>query len=258
MRRTVVYLIAAAITLVGCGKESSEKTAERLKDKGAMDVVRQAADDKYDPPADGKLTDAQVQMYLKVREREVEIAKVARQQLEQQAAKVKEKGDRSIGGLMEAYKGLGTAANFLTADIRAAQELGFNTAEYMWVKGQVIKASAAEYMEKSQAQLAAVTDQAYENMKKQYETTTDETTKQALKGMLDQMEKSRAEISADKMGVDDTDRFNRDLLAKYEDSLKALATEATKWGTEQKDADQLTDDLRTNLERTTTADQEPQ
>lgn len=255
MRRTIVYLSIAAVTLTGCGKESAEKTAETLRDKGAMEVVRQAADDEYDPPADGRLTDAQIQMYLKVREREVEIAKVARQQLEQQATKVKEKGDKSIGGLMEAYKGLGTAANFLTADIRAAQELGYNTAEYMWVKGQVIKASAAEWAEKSQAQLTAVTDQAYENMKKQYEAATDETSKQALKEVLDQMEKGRAEISAKNMGVDDTDRYNRDLLAKYEDSLKALAVEASKWGEEQKDADELTDDLRTNLERIP-ADQE--
>jgi hypothetical protein len=251
MQRTIVYLVVAAVALAGCGKASPKRAAEAIKEKGAIKVIKEAADDRYDPPADGKLTDAQVEMYLKVREREVEIARAAREQLEQHAEKAREKGDRSIGGLMEAYKGLGTAASFLTADVRAAQELGYNTAEYMWVKGQVIKASAAEYIEKSQTQLAAVTDQVQENLKKQYESATDETTKQTLKGMLDQMEKSRAEISADKRGVDDADRYNRDLLAKYEDSLKAFAVEAAKWGETDKDADRITEDLRKALEQTT-------
>jgi len=250
MQRTIVYLVVAAVALVGCGKASPKRAAEAIKDKGAIKVLKEAADDRYAPPADGKLTDAQVRMYLKVREREVEIARAAREQLEQHAEKAREKGDKSIGGLMEAYKGLGTAASFLTADVRAAQELGYNTAEYMWVKGQVIKASAAEYIEKSQTQLAAVTDQVHENLKTQYESATDETTKKTLKGMLDQMEKSRAETSAEARGVVDSDRYNRDLLAKYEDSLKAFAVEAAKWGETDKDADQITEEMRKALEQT--------
>lgn len=256
MRKTFVYLSIAMMSLAGCGKESREDIAENLKDKDAMDVVRQAADDEYDPPADGKLTETQIEMYLKVREKEVEIAKVARQNLEAQAAKVKEKGDRTLGGLMEAYKGMGSAADFLTADIRAAQELGFNTAEYMWVKGQVVQASAAEYAEKAQAQMSGLADQAYTNLKKQYDETTDETTRQTLKTMLDQMEKNRAELDAEKMGVDDADRYNRDLLSKFEEPLKAIAMEATKWNDDEKDADQLTDELKKGLEATTSTQEQ--
>jgi len=253
MRKTVVYLSLAVMAVVGCGKESPSDIAENLKDKDAMDVVKQASEDEYDAPEDGKLTEAQIEMYLKVREKEVEIAKVARQQLEEQSKKVKEKGENSIGGLMEAYKGMGSAADFLTADIRAAQELGYNTAEYMWVKGQVIKASTAEYTEKAQAQLNTMADQAYDNLKKQYDEATDETTKETLKNMLDEMEKNRGEISAENMGVEDADRYNRDLLAKYEEPLKALAVEATKWGETEKDADQVTGQMKESLEATSSS-----
>jgi len=252
MRKTVVYLSIATLAIVGCGKETPSDIADNLKNKDAMDVVKQASDDEYEPPEDGKLTEAQVEMYLKVREKEVEIAKVARQQLEEQSKKVKEKGENSIGGLMEAYKGMGSAADFLTADIRAAQELGYNTAEYMWVKGQVIKASTAEYAEKAQAQLNTLADQAYDNLKKQYDEATDETTKETLRKMLDEMEKNRGEISAENMGVEDADRYNRDLLAKYEEPLKALAVEATKWGETEKDADQVAGEMKESLEATTT------
>lgn len=256
MRKTVVYLGIALMAFAGCGKETKEDIAEQLKDKDAMDVVKQASDDEYEPPADGKLTETQVEMYLKVREKEVEIAKVARENLEAQAAKIKEKGDNTIGGLMEAYKGMGSAADFLTADIRAAQELGYNTAEYMWVKGQVIKASTAEYTEKAQAQINAFADQAYANLKKQYEETTDPATKEMLKKSLDEMEKGRAEMNADNMGVEDADRYNRDLLAKYEEPLKAIAMEASKWNDQEKSADEMSEEMRKSLEQTPTSTQE--
>lgn len=249
MRKTFVCLTIAMTLFVGCGKESPEKIAESLKDKDAMDVLKDAGEDDYDPPEDGKLTEKQVEMYLDVREREVEIARVARQQLQERADKVKEKGEKSISGLMEAYKGLGSAADFLTADVRAAQELGYNTAEYMWVKGQVIKASAAEYTEKAREQLSNMTDQAYENLKKQHAEATDESTKEMLGKMLAEMEKNRAKVESESEEIDDADAYNRDLLAKYEDSLKALAVEASKWNDEEKDADQLTDEMRENLDK---------
>jgi hypothetical protein len=256
MRRTVVVLGITVMALAGCGKETPEDIADSLKDKGTMDVLEEAGKDSYDPPADGKLTEKQIEMYLQVREREVEIAKVARQQLEDQAAKVKEKGEKSLSGLMEAYKGLGSAADFLTADVRAAQELGHNTAEYMWVKGQVIKASAAEYTEKAQAQLSNMADQAYTNLRKQYDEATDENTKEMLRKALDNMEESRAKFDEERAETDEAGVYNRQLLSKYEDTLKALATEATKWNEDHQSADEMTDSLRKSLETTTSTSQE--
>jgi len=72
--------------------------------------------------ADGKLTDAQVQMYLKVRDHEKAIAKVAKQELQQHADAAKKEGEKSLAGMMEGFKSLGSAADFMTADIRAAAE----------------------------------------------------------------------------------------------------------------------------------------
>ena len=43
--------------------------------------------------------------------------------------------------MVEGFKSINTVGEFLTADIRAAKDLGYNTAEYQWVKGQILAAS---------------------------------------------------------------------------------------------------------------------
>jgi hypothetical protein len=50
--------------------------------------------------------------------------------------------------MMEGFKTMGSAADMLTADIRAAKDLGYNTQEYLWVKSQVLAASSAAMMAK--------------------------------------------------------------------------------------------------------------
>src|SRR5205085_8660176 len=124
MRRTLSVIVSAVILLGGCrAKEAMDKAkiASDLDKHGTMDLMKEVADDKYDPPKDGHLTDAQVQMYLKVREHEKQIAQVAKQQLQQHSDESKKSGEKSLAGLSEGFKALGSAADFMTADIRAAK-----------------------------------------------------------------------------------------------------------------------------------------
>src|SRR5512138_793688 len=139
MRRTLLAALCLSILLAGCkAKEAFDKVsiAKELDKKGTTDLMKDVANDKYTPPADGKLTDAQVQMYLKVREHEKQIAQVAKDQLKQHDAEAKKAGEKSLSGMMEGFKALGSVADFVTADIRAAKDLGYNTQEYLWVKGK--------------------------------------------------------------------------------------------------------------------------
>ena len=82
MRRMIPAILALAVVVSGCKvKELADKAniAKDLDKRGTVDLMKQVADDKYDPPKDGRLTESQVQMYLKVREHEKVIAKVALQ-----------------------------------------------------------------------------------------------------------------------------------------------------------------------------------
>src|SRR5438105_4315854 len=130
MRRTLPVVIFVSLALFGCrAKELAEKASIKndLQKRGTMDLMKQVADDKYTPPADGKLTDGQIQMYLKVREHEKQIAQVAKQEAQQHAAAADKAGDKSIAGMMEGLKTMGSVADLVTADIRAAKDLGYNT-----------------------------------------------------------------------------------------------------------------------------------
>lgn len=248
MRRlfTLTLALLLVVALFGCkAKEAMDEAqiAENLSDLGTTDLMEATADDTYDPPADGRLTDDQIKMYLKVREQEKKIAQVARQELEAKAKKAEEKGEKSLAGLMAGFQAMGSVADFLTADIRAAHELGFNTAEYTWVKERVLEASGSAFQEQMMSSMNAMMEQGYADLKKQYEEATDEQSKAFLKQALDQYEANRAEMQAEQ--VEPSVAYNRELLAKYEDVLQALTSELSKLEENPGDAQKSLDALRT-------------
>jgi len=80
-----------------------------LDKRGTLDLMKEVADDKYTPPKDGRLTDAQVQMYLKVRNHERDIAKVAAQNM-QAEAKEADAQKNSLSGMIKGFQAIGSAA----------------------------------------------------------------------------------------------------------------------------------------------------
>ncbi|MBI2212403.1 MAG: hypothetical protein HYU52_02055 [Acidobacteria bacterium] len=223
-----VCLLAAVAC--GRGEKSQDEISETLKDKGTTEVLKAAADDKYTPPADGRLTDAQIQMYLKVREREKEIARVAREEAQSHAKKAETAGEKSVGGMMEAFKTLGSVADLATADIRAAQELGYNSAEYLWIKTTILGVSSADVSQQLVTASTAMMDASYVQLKKQYDAATDPTTKKAIADALAQYDKSRTEMA--KQAEEQKDpayEYNKQLIMKYEGTINALATELAKY-----------------------------
>lgn len=232
MRRALIALLSLllALSLSGCKLKKAVEQASisaELATKGTTDLLKEAAKDEYTAPEDGRLTEAQIQMYLKVRDREKAIAKIAKQELQQHAAKANAAGEKSLAGVMEGFKSLGSIADFATADIRAAHELGFNTQEYTWVKGQILAASASVMTEKLQesmkAQMAAIQEQmkADPNAAKLFAQTTAEPGQPA-------------EASA--APEDPALAYNRQLLSKYENTLNAFTSEMSKWEEKEGDA----------------------
>ncbi|HEV7922282.1 MAG TPA: hypothetical protein VGR02_15965 [Thermoanaerobaculia bacterium] len=240
MRRTLSLAVCCLLFLfLGCkAKELADKAAisNDLDKRGTVDLMKEAANDKYDAPADGKLTDAQIQLYLKVREHEKKIVQVARQEARQHADAARKAGEKSLAGMMEGLKTIGSAADMVTADIRAAKDLGYNTQEYLWIKGKVLEASGAAMSEKVNAAMQSNIDASYAQMKKAYDEAKDETTKKAYADMLAGFDKQKQEMAAQKQQQDPALVYNRELLSKHEDALNAVATEMAKWS-DRPDAD---------------------
>ena len=65
------------------------------------------------------------------------------------------------GAVIDGFKAMGSATDLITADIRAAKDLHYNTQEYLWVKGQILTASTSVLTEKITAASGAAMDQVY-------------------------------------------------------------------------------------------------
>ncbi len=252
MRRILPAILCLGVVLAGCrAKEAMDKAsvAQDLQKRGTTDLMKEIANDKYDAPKDGHLTDGQIQMYLKVREHEKVIAQVAKAEAQKHAAAADKAGDKSIGGMIEGFKTMSAAAEMLTADLRAAKDLHYNTAEYQWVKGQILAASTAAYTEKMGQVLNASMDSSYQQMKKQYDEAKDAQTKQALKPMLDSLEQQRAETAKQQQQIDPAVTYNRQLLSKYENALNAFAQELSKYEDKPGEAKKSVDEFQKNVDK---------
>jgi hypothetical protein len=242
-----------SMALAGCkAKEAFDKAriSQDLEKHGTMDLMKDVSKDKYNAPADGKLTDAQMQMYLKVREHEKAIAQVAKKEAQAHADAANKAGDKSIAGMVEGFKTLGSAADMLTADIRAAKDLGYNTQEYLWVKSQVMAASSAAMMSKLADATNASFDSAYTQMKKSYDEAKDDQTKKMYKDMLDNYDKQRAEMKKDSAAnISPSVAYNQQLIAKYDGALNAIATEMSKWEDKPGDAKKSMDEFAKGIDK---------
>src|SRR5688500_14779005 len=125
MRRVLRLLLSVVFVLAftACGGKKEADISKDLKSKGTLELMQEAADDRYESPADERLTEKQVQMYLKVREHEKKILEVAKKEAAAHAQKAEKAGDKSLAGMMAGLKTLGSVADMVTADIRAAKEL---------------------------------------------------------------------------------------------------------------------------------------
>ena len=232
MKRSLAVLFSLALVLAGCkAKELADKASvsKDLQKRGTADLMKEIAKDEYTPPADGRLTDSQIQMYLKVREHEKTIAAVAKAEMQQHAQKA-DKSKASIAGMIQGMQALGSAADLVTADLRAAKDLGYNTQEYVWVKGQVLAASTAAMAEKFNASIAQAADKAYADAKKAYDEAKDEQTKKLYADVLAGYDKSRQEMKQ-QAEQDPAMAYNRQLLSKHENALNAFANELEKYST---------------------------
>lgn len=236
MRRIITAsgIMLLSASLLACGSDEAS-IADNLEDVGTTELLEQTADDEYQAPEDGRISDQQIAMYLKVREQEKKIADVARKQLEEKARKAEseEPGKTSLAGMVNAFSAVGSLADLATADIRAAAELGYNTAEYTWVKEQILEAAGWEMGRRNARAMTAMMDASMAQLKKQRDEATDPNAKQMFAQMISEYEKNKADEAANaetNVSPEDAARaYNYQLIAKRADADTIFAYEWSKW-----------------------------
>lgn len=213
-------LLGLVLPLAACGRgDDEESIEENLAETGTLDVLEQASEDEYEPPADGELTEGQVEMYLAVQERAVKIRQVTAERLREQEKEREAKGEKA--GFMDAMRSLGDASDFVTAEIRAAKELGHNSAEYQWVQEKVMEAQVARMTQGMQEQLGTAGQEFLAMMQQQLANTTDAEQKAELERQIAEYEQGLAETAAGEE-LEPGVAHNLELLEKHQDEIERI------------------------------------
>ena len=208
-RTLAVVLISAALLASGCKDEASEEAAQAPS--RPMDVMAEVAKAKYDPPADGRLTEKQVEMFLAVKEREREIREASIREIEAKTAARKE-GEEDLAQSMQS---VGDVVGLTMADLRAALELGHNPKEYTWVKERVAEAQVAEANKILSERVDQNRTQYLEMLEKERKGAATEEQRAEIDRQIEEFQRRPDNAAPASPAV----QHNVALLAKYRDEL---------------------------------------
>lgn len=219
----IIPLLVAGV-VIGCRNKPADDEAsikKTLEEKGTIDVMDEISKaPEYNGPADGKLTDQQVRMYIEVRQREQKIREVALKELKAKGDKAK--AEKREVGVFEAMKAIGDLADVATADLRAAHELGHNPNEYTWVKERVAEAQLNQMSQAMNQQLAKSQDSIVKMLEEQKKLATDDAQKAELDKRIAELKNSASEAEANNApGV----QHNVQLMARYKADFDKLQAE---------------------------------
>jgi Yip1 domain len=142
----VVMLIVSAILGVGTIGMSSRHQAAAMHQSGVggssilgsigrqANLVDAADKDKFTPPKDGRITDAQMERYLSVMRKTASLRNEQNEQLKKLEQDSKSGKDADIS---KVASGIGTLLGAATAEMEVVKTGGGNWAEHEWVKQQL-------------------------------------------------------------------------------------------------------------------------
>lgn len=223
-RPILAAVLLSVPLLLGCGKKPAEDEAsirKSLEEKGTIDLMDQVAKaPDYPPPADGRLTEPQVEMYLDVKERELRIREVSLKNLKAKGEQA-EKEERKVSPF-EAMKALGDLADVATADLRAAQELGHNPKEYQWVKDRVLEAQMLATTQALDRQVAEGRKGVIATLEKQRRSATGDAQRAEIDRRIRELREGAADsVSQGHPGI----AYNAGLLARHKERFDRIQAE---------------------------------
>lgn len=105
------------------------------------ELLKEAMSDTYAPPADGRLTEHQVQAYVAVLQQVTRLREVAADDIQAAARKADADGEMSIGDLGTAMKVGNQMGTLATAEMDLVKQDGGNWAEHRWTAQALLMAS---------------------------------------------------------------------------------------------------------------------
>ncbi len=195
MRRCVrELLVVLAAAGVGCGSPDANPAAP------ASAPLSRAAEprDVYRPPADGRVTAAQVEMFLSVLDR----------------VRLDLKGEKPTPA--------GDPLSTVSADVAAARARGVNVEEFLWVKERVLEAEAATMTVRLNASALAMLEKTLADLKARRADAADEGSRKLLAEQTAQFEAEAERVRREsKVRESDAVRSNMKTLEPYRSRLAA-------------------------------------
>ncbi len=139
LNRSLILLLPVYSLLTACDAAESFFNAQRVNN-----LIERARQDRYTPPVNGKLTEAQVLMFIAVRQKEAQLARQAEQRIDKTSENLKNADDETIVGVIKGFSAMSDLARLATLDIQAAEMMNINTAEYEWVKTTLLEVALAD------------------------------------------------------------------------------------------------------------------
>ena len=101
------------------------------------EIVAAAQEDRYDPPGDGELEEAQVQEFARVMERYTEVVREQEARLNELSERAGQNERPSLSDIGAAVSSIGGLSALATAEMEIVKTSGGNWAEHQWVKQQL-------------------------------------------------------------------------------------------------------------------------
>jgi hypothetical protein len=114
----------------GSAQSTSSGMIGELERQGAL--MEEAANQSYDPPADGKLTRAQVEAYATVRQKTRAVHEAYAEKMQELKSEIDE-DDPSAADIAKMYSGIGGAMSANNAEMEIVMTGGGNWPEHQWV-----------------------------------------------------------------------------------------------------------------------------
>jgi hypothetical protein len=222
--RTILPFLVLAAFLGGCKPSAPKDEAavrRQLKEKGTLEVLREAEKSTFIPPRDGRLTSHQVEMYLAVRRRERVIRAAAVANLKEMGKEARESksGKEAVLGALQAVGDVGDVA---TASLRAAEELGYNPKEVRWIVERIEDARWTGATQGLQGKLAESRAAILARLEERARKTADPQKRRELEEDISLLRSKTEPLGRT---PSEADRYNAALLAEHAEELAALRRE---------------------------------
>jgi hypothetical protein len=198
----VVVALLGAACLSGACREKARKAVEAELSKqgaeGSLRLLDDASADRYSPPADGKLTNRQVEVFLLVQRKFAGIL-------------------RSEGASAKVDSGL---------EERLAKEAGAGGDELLWIRGRVVEALLARSRRDMARSFEKLLEDDLDQLRRSLEAASDPRSRtlveERIRAVEEELSKAR---SRPQQAVDRGTLFNVELLAPHVTEIETLGAE---------------------------------